>query len=158
MLGRGFRSGRRGDVPGFQLHASRLRKQKVARQIICHNAVIVLAARPSYRGLRAGRVDENYLQSGDCRSCHADHFASWARTFRSRMTQEARPTSMQGDFTRENTFEYLGVKARMEQRGDRFFMTFNFPDGRTQTVSVDRTVGSRRIEQYLTKQDRKSVV
>lgn len=116
-------------------------------------AVVVLAVRPSYRGLRAGRVDENYLQSGDCRSCHADHFASWARTFHSRMTQEARPTSVQGDFTRENTFEYLGVRARMERRGDRFFMTFNFPAGRTQTVSVDRTVGSRRIEQYLTKQE-----
>src|SRR2546422_15351 len=57
-------------------------------------AVIVLAARPSYRGLRAGRVDENYLQSGDCHSCHAAPFASWARPVHSRMTQEARPTSV----------------------------------------------------------------
>ncbi|HEV7683305.1 MAG TPA: cytochrome c3 family protein [Pyrinomonadaceae bacterium] len=115
-------------------------------------AAIVLAARPSYLGVRAGHADENYLKSTDCRSCHEDHFASWARTFHSRMTQEARPASIQGDFTKANTFDYLGIKARMEQRGDRFFMTFNFPDGRAQTVSVDRTVGSRRIEQYLTKQ------
>lgn len=115
-------------------------------------AVVVLAARPNYVGVRAGKADENYLRSTDCRSCHEDHFASWARTFHSRMTQEARPGSVQGDFTRANTFAYLGVRALMEQRDGRFFMTFNFPDGRTQTVSVDRTVGSRRIEQYLTKQ------
>jgi hypothetical protein len=68
------------------------------------------------------------------------------------MTQEAKPKSVQGDFERNNTYEYLGVKAHMEKRGDAFFMTFNFPDGRTQTFGVDRTVGSRRIEQYLTKQ------
>ncbi len=115
-------------------------------------AAVVLAARPAYVGVRAGRVDENYLQATDCRACHADHFATWARTYHSRMTQEARPQTVQGDFERDNTFEYLGVRAHMEQRGARFFMTFNFPDGRAQEVSIDRTVGSRRIEQYLTKQ------
>lgn len=117
-------------------------------------ALIVLQARPNYVGVRAGFADANYLKSGDCRSCHADHFASWTRTFHSRMTQEAGPASVQGDFEHNNTYEYLGVKARMEKRDDRFFMTFSFPDGRTQTVSVDRTVGSRRIEQYLTKQEK----
>jgi len=68
------------------------------------------------------------------------------------MTQEARSKSVQGDFTRANTFEYLGVKARMEKRGEQFLMTFAFPDGRKQIASVDRTVGSRRMEQYLTKE------
>lgn len=102
--------------------------------------------------MRSGREDENYLKSNDCRSCHADHFSSWARTFHSRMTQEALPASVQGDFLRENTYEYLGVKARMDLRDGHFFITLNFPDGRTQTSRVDRTVGSRRIEQYLTKQ------
>jgi predicted CXXCH cytochrome family protein len=115
-------------------------------------AVIVLEARPRYEGVRAGFADANYLKSGDCRSCHADHFASWARTFHSRMTQEAKPVSVQGDFEHNNNYEYLGVQAHMEKRGDAFIMTFKFPDGRTQTVTVDRTVGSRRIEQYLTKQ------
>ena len=115
-------------------------------------ALIVLAARPHYAGLRAGFADENYLKSGDCRSCHADHYASWARTFHSRMTQDAKPVSVQGDFEHNNTLEYLGIKALMEKRGDAFFMTFTFPDGRAQTFTVDRTVGSRRIEQYLTKQ------
>ncbi|HKE59313.1 MAG TPA: hypothetical protein VKB46_21540 [Pyrinomonadaceae bacterium] len=115
-------------------------------------AVIVLAARPAYEGTRAGLADENYLKSTECISCHADHHASWSRTFHSRMTQDATPTSVQGDFERHNTFEYLGVKAQMEKRNAEFFMTFKFPDGRSQTARIDRTVGSRRIEQYLTKQ------
>ena len=113
---------------------------------------VVLFARPSYRGIRSGYADENNLKSADCRSCHQDHYSSWARTYHSRMTQEVGAKKVQGDFTSDNTFEYLGVKAHMEQRGEKFMMTFVFPDGRKQVASVDRTVGSRRMEQYLTKE------
>jgi predicted CXXCH cytochrome family protein len=115
-------------------------------------SLIVLAARPAYQGTRSGFADENYLKSNDCRSCHADHYASWARTYHSRMTQEATPANVQGDFTRHNSFEYLGVKASMEKRPEGFFMELNLPDGTSQTAKIDRLVGSRRIEQYLTKQ------
>jgi predicted CXXCH cytochrome family protein len=115
-------------------------------------AGIVFAVRPAYRGARAGFADENYLKSHDCRGCHADHYASWTRTYHSRMTREAIAANVQGDFTHNNSFEYLGVKAKMEQRADGFFMTLNLPDGGVQTAKIDRIVGSRRIEQYLTKQ------
>ena len=117
-------------------------------------AAIVLNARPTFEGRRAGFADENYLKSTDCRDCHADHFASWARTFHSRMTQEASAKTVQGDFESNNRFEYLGIKAYMHRQGDVFRMTFSFPDGRSQTVTVDRTIGSRRIEQYLTRQEK----
>ena len=115
-------------------------------------AVVVFGARPLYKGVRAGREDADYISSKNCLACHDKHYASWARTFHRRMTQEARVDSVQGDFERENEFEYLGVKARMERRDGAFFMRLSFPDGNTQTFTVDRTVGSRRIEQYLTKQ------
>ncbi|MEW6129869.1 MAG: cytochrome c3 family protein [Acidobacteriota bacterium] len=117
----------------------------------------VLAMRHEYVGIRKNFADENYLQSKDCLSCHQDHFASWAKTHHSRMTQEARPQTLQGDFENQNTLEYLNVKARMEKRGDKFFMTFTQPNGQAQTFSVDRTVGSRRIEQYLSKQTGKYI-
>jgi predicted CXXCH cytochrome family protein len=109
--------------------------------------------RPSYKGTRAGRADEDYLGSKTCVTCHTDHYASWARTYHSRMTQEARADSAQGDFERDNTFEYLGIRARMEKLNGALSMTLTFPDGRAQTYGIDRTVGSRRIEQYLTKQN-----
>ncbi len=116
-------------------------------------AVLVFAARPEFVGRRAGHADENYLDSQKCLACHTDHYASWARTHHSRMTQEARPGTVQGDFERDNSLEYLNVKAKMERRGDGFTMSLNFANGRRQVFAIDRTVGSRRIEQYLSKQD-----
>ncbi len=115
-------------------------------------AMAVFAAQPDYVGRRAGHADENYLDSRKCLACHTDHYASWAQTHHSRMTQEASPATVQGDFTRNNSFEYLGVRAKMERRGDRFAMTLSFADGRRQVHSIDRTVGSRRIEQYVSRQ------
>src|ERR1044072_8235380 len=113
----------------------------------------VLAMRPAYKGTRAGHADEDYLNSKTCVTCHTDHYASWARTYHSRMTQEARPDSVQGDFERNNTLEYLGIRARMEKLNGALSMTLTFPDGRAETHFIDRTVGSRRIEQYLTKEN-----
>src|SRR3977135_1869573 len=95
-------------------------------------AMTVLGLRPDYVGTREGHVDANYLNAKTCLSCHADHYASWARTYHSRMTQEARPESVQGDFERNNTLDYLGVHAQMEKRGGAFTMSLTFPDGHTQ--------------------------
>jgi predicted CXXCH cytochrome family protein len=116
-------------------------------------AMTVLAMRPDYQGIRSGHADENYIASKNCVACHADHYASWKRTYHSRMTQEARAESVQGDFDHDNTFDYLGVRARMERHEGRFSMTMAFPDGRTQTYPIERTIGSRRIEQYVTRQN-----
>lgn len=114
---------------------------------------IVWAARPDYRGIRAGRADEEYLDSSKCLACHPGHYDSWARTFHSRMTQQAASKTVLGDFERDNTYEFLGVRARMERRGEQYTMSFSFPDGRSQTHRIVRTVGSRRIQQYITEQD-----
>src|SRR5687767_3469382 len=89
----------------------------------CAIAGLVLASQPQYKGVRAGHADENYLDSKKCIACHTDHYASWARTYHSRMTQDARPATVQGDFERDNKLEYLGVQARMERRGSAFTMT-----------------------------------
>lgn len=115
-------------------------------------AAIVLALRPEYQSRRLGRIDQDYLTSQDCRRCHQDRHASWARTYHSRMTQEARDGTVQGDFTRDNTLDYMGVKAKMEVRDGRRVMSLALPDGETRTYTIDRTIGSRRIEQYLTRE------
>lgn len=115
-------------------------------------AALVFAAQPTYVGVRAGKADADYLDSQKCLACHTDHFASWRETHHSRMTQEAKPETVQGDFTKDNSFEYLGVNAKMERRGDKFSMTLNFADGRRQIYAIDRTIGSRRIEQYVSRQ------
>lgn len=108
----------------------------------------VFAFRPQYTGARKGKADENYITSENCLSCHDNHFASWKKTHHSRMTQEAKAETVQGDFERGNTLEYMGVKARMEKRGPQFFMSFAYPDGKNETYKIERTIGSRRMEQY----------
>lgn len=115
-------------------------------------AVTVQSLIPNYSEIRKTRPDQGYIDSGKCIVCHDDHYASWARTYHSRMTQEARPQNVQGDFDKDNTFDYLGVRARMERRGAAYYMTLTFTDGGTRLFTIERTVGSRRIEQYLTKE------
>lgn len=109
----------------------------------------VCALRGRYSGTRAGKADANYIKSTDCRVCHEDHFQSWRRTHHSRMTQDISPATVQGDFVKNNTLTYQGVDARMEKRGDAFFMSFAYPDGRRESWRIERTVGSRRVEQYV---------
>ena len=46
-----------------------------------------------------------------------------------------------GDFEKNNTFEYLGVKAKMERRGNEFFMTFTYPDGKSEINALHVPVG-----------------
>lgn len=116
-------------------------------------AMTVLALRPKYIGTRPGKVDENYIRSDNCLVCHDDHYQSWRRTHHSRMTQEAKAETIQGDFERNNTFDYEGVHAKMEKRGPSFFINLAYPDGKSDSFKVERTVGSRRIEQYVTKQN-----
>ena len=116
-------------------------------------AATVLSMRPEYVGTRKGYEDENYIPSTTCLNCHEDHYKSWARTYHSRMTQDAKPESVQGDFEKNNTFEYLGYRARMEKRSDgTFWMHIVSPDREAKSIQIVRTVGSRRIEQYVTKE------
>ena len=139
-------------------------KSSPASLALCITAAAALAAgwvawnqRPTYVGRRAGHPDENYIDSETCRSCHADHHASWARTHHRRMTQDARPGLAQGDFARENRLTYLGVQATMAERDGRYTMDLQFPNGRRDVYPIDRIVGSRRIEQYISRQENQSV-
>src|SRR5437868_3351032 len=100
-----------------------LRSLLVTAFFVAAVTVTVFALRGHYVGVRQGKADANYLKSNDCRVCHEDHYASWRRTHHSRMTQDASPATVQGDFTAQNTLEYMGVKARMERRDAGFFMS-----------------------------------
>jgi len=114
-------------------------------------AVVIWAVAPTYATVRAGRADAGYLESGDCRKCHETNYASWRATFHRTMTQEAGPESIVGDWERDNTITYQGVRSEMTRENGAYWMTFTGVDGNTQKHEIVRTVGSRRIQQYLTK-------
>ncbi len=94
---------------------------------------------------------EVFVGSKTCLSCHADQHASWKRTYHRTMTQEASRQSVQGRFDGE-VVESWGVKVRPVTRQGRYFFEYLNPSGGVaQTVEVQRTVGSHRYQQYLSK-------
>jgi predicted CXXCH cytochrome family protein len=93
-----------------------------------------------------------FVGSEACGRCHADNHRSWQRTFHRTMTAEATPASVLGAFD-GSTLRHDGVVARMDRDAmGGFRMTFT-PQGRAaRAVTVARTVGSHRYQQYLAKE------
>ena len=112
-----------------------------------------IAAAASIRRDLATPVDlapVDYVQSETCRRCHEEHYQSWRRTFHRTMTQEAGPEAVLGDF--ENAvYTYDGVTSRFTRSGDDYYIETLGPEGRLERFRVVRTVGSRRIQQYVVK-------
>jgi predicted CXXCH cytochrome family protein len=121
--------------------------------------ILVIAAvsvmRTTFAGIRAGKADENYIKSTNCMACHENHFDSWNKTHHSKMTQIASSKSVLADFTQ--TFEYQGIVAKPEQIGEDFYLNFKYPNGQTERNKIKFTIGSRRIQQYATEKDGKTI-
>jgi predicted CXXCH cytochrome family protein len=113
-------------------------------------ALTLWALTPDYAGVRAGHSDVGYLESRDCRKCHESRYASWRATFHRSMTQEARPETVLGDFDHDNTLTYQGIRAEMLHVGASYRMRLS-GEGKDQELEIGRTVGSRRIQQYLSR-------
>lgn len=94
-----------------------------------------------------------YVGSLQCKHCHPAHYASFARTFHSRMTREADARSVLGRFD-GRTLDYLGITARMERLpNDDYWISFRRgPGGPATRVRVERCVGSHRYQQYLARE------
>jgi hypothetical protein len=130
-----------------------LRFAVITLLIAISGATLWLAPRAYERDLSAAYAhrESGWAGSATCESCHPDHHASWRRTFHRTMTQEATAKSVLGAFDgRELTF--WGVTARPVRRGEAFYFEYLDPDtGRpSKSLRIDRTVGSRRYQQYLT--------
>lgn len=90
-----------------------------------------------------------FVGSAQCRRCHADHYASWHDTFHRTMTQEAEAAV--GDFDGGRA-AYFGWRAEMTREAEGLTITTTAPDGASERVRVDRTVGSHRYQQYLARE------
>ena len=97
-----------------------------------------------------------FVGSDACGRCHEDNHRSWHRTFHRTMTAEATTASVLGAFDGA-TLRHDGVVAKMDRATDRdgagaFRMTFTPDGGAPRAVTVARTVGSHRYQQYLAKE------
>jgi hypothetical protein len=107
---------------------------------------------------RAVRVDlstprdlhgSSYASASQCTRCHPDHAASFGRTFHRTMTQRASEQSVRGNFDGQ-PLDYFGVRAR-PSRGPNgeFVIEYAGPALAPARFVVEKTVGSRRYQQYI---------
>jgi predicted CXXCH cytochrome family protein len=97
------------------------------------------------------------LRAEACASCHADVFAAWQTGRHSKMLQAASPASVVGNFGQRaltlHTRPYV-----LRRTGDAFYITESYLTGRPVEHRVEYTLGSRRIQHYLTTLDRGRIV
>jgi predicted CXXCH cytochrome family protein len=123
-------------------------------------AVVVLLGATAIHGvvrnLRApfDRTTAAYVRSESCVSCHPGRHETWDATFHSSMTQVPSPEAVLGDFDGAE-YSWGGVTTRFTREGERFLIdTLDAVDpasGRRTRYEVALTVGSRRVQQYVTR-------
>lgn len=104
----------------------------------------LIAAPPPDRGGWAG--------SRTCRTCHRDHHRTWHRTYHRTMTQEATDQAVVAPFD-GRVLDYWGQQVRPVRDGDEFYLEYlDRTSGQAfKRLPVERTVGSHRYQQYLTR-------
>lgn len=92
----------------------------------------------------------SYTQSATCNRCHPEHYKSWHKTYHRTMTQTATSEAIVGNFDNA-TYTYEGIVSRFRRVGEEFYIDTLGSSGRMESFKIVRTVGSRRIQQYITK-------
>lgn len=91
-----------------------------------------------------------YVKSDTCIRCHPTRYQSWQQTYHRTMTQTSSSKSVLGDFS-DVTYNYNGINSRFYQKDGKYFIYTINDNGSYQSFEIVRTVGSRRIQQYVTK-------
>src|SRR5262245_41380766 len=90
-----------------------------------------------------------YVGAARCGECHRAMTAKWTSGRHSRMLQPASAASVVGDFS-PRRLELRGRRYELRADGDAFFITEGDLGGGAGERRVDYTLGSRRIQHYLT--------
>lgn len=138
-------------------------ESKRAKRIAVAGVVVVGATAAVAASLRqvAGEVAQPFVQasaayvrSETCATCHPFRHATWEDTFHRSMTQAPSPSAVLGDFD-EASYTYRGVTSRFTHEGGRYVIeTLDAEEpssGRLRRYEVALTVGSRRVQQYVTR-------
>jgi hypothetical protein len=84
-----------------------------------------------------------------CGQCHEGKHNTWLGGRHSKMLQPATPTSVLGDFSK-SSMVLRGTRFTLARDGDRFTIGGAFPTSRDEVHRVNYTLGSRRVQHYLT--------
>ncbi|HEX6737282.1 MAG TPA: ammonia-forming cytochrome c nitrite reductase subunit c552, partial [Vicinamibacteria bacterium] len=90
-----------------------------------------------------------YVGAARCAECHRLLHQRWRGGRHSRMLQPAGPASVRGDFTRPR-LTLRGLEYGLRREGDVYFIREAYLEGVPRERRVDFTLGSRRVQHYLT--------
>lgn len=104
------------------------------------------------RALHAqGAGDPGYVGARACVECHAAVNHRWSSGRHSKMLQPATPEAVKGDFSLA-AVELRGRRYGLSVRDGRYFIDEPDAQGRRVERRLDFTLGSRRIQHYLSRQ------
>jgi predicted CXXCH cytochrome family protein len=92
----------------------------------------------------------SYVGAATCASCHPSLHAKWKAGRHSKMIQAAAASSVLGDFS-AGALRLRGKRYAVRRAGDAWFITEGDLAGAPRERRVDYTLGSRRVQHYLTK-------
>jgi predicted CXXCH cytochrome family protein len=84
-----------------------------------------------------------------CASCHRQIHADWTGGRHSKMVQPATASSVLADFSKDGV-TLKGNRYRLRVKNGEYFITESYLTGKEQEHRVEFTLGSRRIQHYLT--------
>ena len=94
-------------------------------------------------------AEPTYVGAAVCSRCHSSQFQEWSHARHGKMLQPATPSSVEGDFT-AGEVKLRGLTYRLRVKGGTYYISESYLSGREQEHRVDYTLGSRRIQHYLT--------
>ena len=97
----------------------------------------------------AAPAGPTFVGAATCQSCHRQEHDTWKSGRHSRMLQPATAASVKGDFSKE-TITLKGQRYRLRAAGGEYFITESFLTGKPQEHKIEYTLGSRRIQHFLT--------
>jgi predicted CXXCH cytochrome family protein len=115
-------------------------------------AAAVGSARALARATAAGppaHAGATFVGANACASCHRAVHDAWTAGRHSKMLQPATTATVEGDFTQPPiTLRASRYAFRVE--GGRYFITESYLTGKPQEHAIEYTLGSRRVQHYLT--------
>jgi predicted CXXCH cytochrome family protein len=97
-----------------------------------------------------------FVGAASCATCHQQIHDTWKSARHSKMLQPATPASVKGDFSKTSVTLH-GERFPLRTSGGAYFITASLT-GKEQEHRVEYTLGSRRIQHYLTTIDKGMIV
>jgi tetratricopeptide (TPR) repeat protein len=111
-------------------------------------AILAFLCAAGFEGSAAVGGDPQYVGGELCQACHEKQAELWRASHHDLAMQPANAETVLGDFDNAR-FTYAGTTSTFSQRGERYFVNTDGPDGDLADFEVRYTFGVDPLQQYL---------